>query len=371
MPEIWFWQTIVSPHMTGLAVSLAQRGCKITYVAEQVMTADRASLGWTVPRLLDVSLFTADSSAALGDLVEKAPPDSVHICQGIRSNGVIGVVQRALAARGLRQWIVMEAVYDAGWFGTLKRAEYRRLFSARKTSLQGVLATGQATADWVTKRGFSAEGVFPFAYFLPESLVPLKSYQRGRTQFRFVFVGRLIPLKRVNLLLNALNDLSDWAFELYVVGSGPERSALQAIAERDLPDRVRWVGQLPMSEIPDILANADCLVLPSVHEGWGAVASEALMAGTPVVCSDACGVAGAVHASGVGGVFPINEIQSLKLLLANQLALGKVTAIGRRAISAWATCLGAASGADYLLKILAYKENGQGVRPVAPWLMGN
>ena len=58
-----------------------------------------------------------------------------------------------------------------------------------------------------------------------------------------------------------------------------------------------------MNDIPHLMSSADCLILPSRHDGWGAVVSEALMVGTPVICSDACGSAGVVHASGVGGVF--------------------------------------------------------------------
>lgn len=52
------------------------------------------------------------------------------------------------------------------------------------------------------------------------------------------------------------------------------------------------------------MARADVLVLPSWHDGWGAVVSEALMAGTPAIASDACGSAGVVRASGVGGGVP-------------------------------------------------------------------
>jgi hypothetical protein len=66
-------------------------------------------------------------------------------------------------------------------------------------------------------------------------------------------------------------------------------------------------GSYLSTEVPRAMAQADCLVLPSIHDGWGAVASESLMVGTPVVCSDACGVAGVVQASGVGGVFPVKD----------------------------------------------------------------
>lgn len=368
MVEIWFWQRIISPHMAGLAVALARRGCKVTYVAEQAMSADRAQQGWAVPVLPGVDLVYAASGSTIAALVSKAPVDSVHICQGIRANGQVATAQRALSARGLQQWVVMETVNDAGWYGTLKRAGYGRLFHARRTSLQGVLATGHRTADWVAARGMPADRVYPFAYFLRDDKMPAADGQRKAGPFRFVFAGQLIRRKRIDWLVNALAGLTDQAFELWIVGTGPEEPALRTLAARKLGNRVRWLGQLPLSEVPAVMAQEDCLVLPSVHDGWGAVASEALMTGTPVVCSDACGVAGAVQASGAGGVFPVNDGAALAHLLADQLAHGTVTDEARRQLAAWASCLGAIDGAGYLLEILAYQTTGQGRRPVAPWL---
>lgn len=368
MLEIWFWQCIVSPHMAGLAVALAHRGCKVTYVAEQAMSADRAQQGWAVPVLLGVDLVFTDSDSSTKRLVSKVPAASIHICQGIRANGRVATAQRALSARSLQQWVVMETVDDSGWYGILKRAEYGRLFQTRGKSLQGVLATGHCTADWVAARGMPADRVHPFAYFLPDDKVPAADGQRKPGPFRFVFAGQLIQRKRVDWLVNALASLTDQSFEFWIVGTGTEEPALRPLAARKLGDRVRWLGQLPLSEVPAVMAQADCLVLPSVHDGWGAVASEALMTGTPVVCSGACGVAGAVQASGVGGVFPVNNSVSLAHLLADQLAQGTVSDEARRRLAAWATCLGATAGAGYLLEILAYQTTGRGVQPVAPWL---
>ena len=75
------------------------------------------------------------------------------------------------------------------------------------------------------------------------------------------------------------------------------RPAWESLAASLLPNRVQWFGKFPMSEVAKKMADADCLVLPSLHDGWGAVVSEALIAGTPVICSDACGSAGVVEAS--------------------------------------------------------------------------
>ena len=239
MLEVWFWQRILSPHMAGLAVALAPLGCKVTYVAEQAMSDDRTKQGWVVPVLPGVDLVYAANSAAIAALVCKAPVNSVHICQGIRANGLIATAQRALAARGLRQWVVMETVNDAHWYGALKRAEYRRLFYAHAATLQGVLATGHRTAEWVALRGVPADSVFPFAYFLPDQNRAASVTQRASGAIRFLFAGQLIPRKRVEWLISALAGLKDQAFELWIVGTGSEEPALRALADVRDADSVR------------------------------------------------------------------------------------------------------------------------------------
>lgn len=369
MLNVWFWQRIVSPHMAGLAVALAQRGCAVTYVAEQPMSTDRAKLGWTVPLLPGVDLIYVDCRRAVDKLACKAPVQAIHICQGIRANGLVRTAQRVLADRGSPQWVVMETVNDALWYGQIKRMEYNRLFHSRREALQGVLATGHCTAAWVTARGMPTDSVFSFAYFLPDNKLTQAKQQRDPGPYRFIFVGQLIPRKRVDWLISALAHLKDKSFELWVVGDGPAQTTLRTLAANVLGNQVRWLGQLPLAEVQAIMAQADCLVLPSVHDGWGAVASEAMMSGTPVLCSDACGVAGVVQTSGVGGVFPTDDRAALAGLLACELGKGVVTNEARAQLAAWATCLGADAGAKYLLQILEYQVGAQSVRPVAPWLV--
>lgn len=121
--------------------------------------------------------------------------------------------------------------------------------------------------------------------------------------YRFIFVGNLIELKRVDRLISAIASLNRPDVDLLVVGSGPEEVSLKAQASELLPGQVQWLGRKTMSEIPAVMAQADCLVLPSRHDGWGAVVSEALMVGTPAICSDACGSSVVVQTSGCGGVF--------------------------------------------------------------------
>lgn len=365
---VWFWQRIVSPHMAGLAAALAATGRAVTYVAEEEMSADRAAQGWQVPPLGAAHLRLAPTSDAVREAVREAPEDSIHICQGLRANGPVGVAQRTLAERGIRQWAIMETVDDSGWRGALKRLEYRRLIRQWRSHIEGVLATGHVTQEWLAARGMPADRVFPFAYFLPDRPQPIAQHFEPQAPFRFLFVGQFIERKRIDLLIDALRRLEGANFELVLVGSGLLEAALRALADKNLPGRVDWLGRRPIGEIAALMAEADCLVLPSRHDGWGAVVSEALMAGTPAICSDACGAAGIAKASGVGGVFPTGNVEALAALLRQLIARGRQTPEGRTILANWACCLGADAGAKYLEGILLHMTDMTATaRPALTW----
>jgi len=364
--SIWFWQGIISPHMAGLAVALGRRGCEVTYLARQAFSEDRARQGWPTPPLGGVHLHLVTTPDAVKERVASAPLDSLHFCGGLRGHGLIGVAQHALGRGHLRQWVVMETVDDAGRTGALKRLEYSRLIRRWRSRLQGVLAIGHATPDWVRSRGMPAKAVFPFAYFLPDEVRDGSVPPEPRGTFRFLFVGQLIELKRVELLIKSLRELKQKDFQLAVIGAGPMEEPLRAMAASALPGRVEWIGVLPMQAVHAEMARADCLVLPSRHDGWGAVVSEALMVGTPVICSDACGAAGVVRDSGHGGVFGRDDSAGLTALLDRALAKGAPTPAERLSLAAWAMCLAADAGADYLLEILNHVD-GHGQRPLPPW----
>jgi glycosyltransferase involved in cell wall biosynthesis len=364
--SIWLWQPIISPHMAGLAVALARQGRDVTYVAQQTLSEDRARQGWSEPSLAGVRVLLADSRAAVEDCVASAPADSIHLCGGLRGNGLIQAAAVALARRRLRQWVIMETVDDAGWKGALRRLEYGRLFRQWRGRLQGVLTIGHATGAWVAARGMRTDAVFPFAYFLQGIGRAPSQCDDREGPFCFLFVGQLIELKRVDLLLDCLRALNTPDVRLAVIGSGPLEKSLRKLAANILPGRVDWVGTLPMASVAEEMARADCLVLPSRHDGWGAVVSEALIAGTPVICSDACGAAGVVRASGRGGVFARDDRAGLVRQLERAVAAGRPSISERTTLASWARCLNADAGADYLLEILDHVD-GRCARPLPPW----
>lgn len=128
--------------------------------------------------------------------------------------------------------------------------------------------------------------------FVDESVLERYRVSRaGRTgAYRFVFVGSLSRRKQPLLLLEAVAGLRGQGVEVHldIIGDGPLRAEVeQATAGADLGKVVRLHGYL--AEPYSLVAEADCMVLPSLSEGMSRAILEALYLGVPCVLRDVDG----------------------------------------------------------------------------------
>jgi glycosyltransferase involved in cell wall biosynthesis len=106
-------------------------------------------------------------------------------------------------------------------------------------------------------------------------------------------VGQLIERKGLDLLLGSIKRLQDrgLVFTTRVIGSGPRRRSLEDLANRLELSNVEFLGGISVDDLPAQYRAADVLVFPTLKDVWGLVANEALLCGTPVICSRYAGCA--------------------------------------------------------------------------------
>lgn len=108
---------------------------------------------------------------------------------------------------------------------------------------------------------------------------------------RLIAVGNLTPNKSVDLILRAAASLPRDKFQLRIVGDGPERLQLVALASAlGLDSTVTFLGAAPPDQIPSLLSESDVFLLASLSEGRSNAVMEALAAGMPVVASNIEGI---------------------------------------------------------------------------------
>lgn len=128
-----------------------------------------------------------------------------------------------------------------------------------------------------------------------------------------VSVGRLAPEKNWETLLKAAARVyqSHPELRLVMVGDGPEKAALQALAVKlGIRERVTFTGELPFSEVAGYLKAADLFGFASVTETQGVVTMEAMAAGLPVVAVNASGTRDIVE-DGKQGLLVANDPEAL------------------------------------------------------------
>lgn len=114
---------------------------------------------------------------------------------------------------------------------------------------------------------------------------------KKRDVFRILFVGRLIPRKRVDLIIDAYAALPSALrkkTEFLVVGEGPERQNLEERA-KNLDVTLMFLGKKSKKELQEIYQSASIYVLVSEKEGMSNTLLEAMASGLPVIVSDTGG----------------------------------------------------------------------------------
>jgi glycosyltransferase involved in cell wall biosynthesis len=169
-----------------------------------------------------------------------------------------------------------------------------------RSSAQALAAIGvEETAIRVVENGVDPP---PASRPSPELAAMLKSLERPL----WVVVSRLVPHKQVNLVLEAWRTVGEQVRgTLLVVGDGPERHRLEAMA----PHRALLLGRVSEDDKWELLREASLLVHAAHHEGWGMAILEAASVGVPSLALDAPGVRDAVIDGRTGLLAP--DIESL------------------------------------------------------------
>jgi glycosyltransferase involved in cell wall biosynthesis len=205
----------------------------------------------------------------------------------------------------------------------------------------GVMPCGSLGAQYFAKYGATPQRTFFMPYEpdyqmiqqVDESLIAQTREKFGLNSLRrrIVFSGRLIELKRPELVIDAFaalaSDRPQW--DLLMIGAGVMEQTLRARVPLGLKQRVVWTGFVNDQKILAALYRAsDVLVLPSDYEPWAVVINEAAAAGLAIVASNVVGAAAELVREGVNGhLFKVGDLADLTRCLLDATDPNKIDAM--------------------------------------------
>lgn len=209
--------------------------------------------------------------------------------------------------------------------------------------------------------------------YLTELPIPQPTVDQDDGSLRVLWVGRMLPLKRVDTLIVAFSRLQQEHRDatLTLVGDGPERRRLEELAKKRLDvGSYRFLPPISAPQVLELMGKHHIYVLPSNgYEGWGAVVNEAMSAGCAVVASNAAGAARTMIKSGVNGLlFKSGDWRGLAddllLLSRNETMRRQLAVEGQRTIT---ECWSPAVAAERFVNVSAALLTG---RPVPTFASG-
>ncbi len=177
--------------------------------------------------------------------------------------------------------------------------------------LDGIITSSDASAEQIA-RGFRVSPTRIHNVLNGVDLPQPRSRRARAARPELLFVGRGgDPNKGLEYLLSAL-ALLPRDVTLRVLDDYPAETPMELqIRELRIGDRVRFDGKVPRASLEEAFRRASIVVLPSVFEGFGLPAVEALAAGTPVVATRAGALPEVLGIAGAGRLVPTRDAAAL------------------------------------------------------------
>jgi glycosyltransferase involved in cell wall biosynthesis len=290
--------------------------------------------GSASPRAVRAAAYASSLPARVLPALRDFGPDVLY--ERYALNGTAGL---ALAADlGIPHVLEVNAPVvdeDLAHRGLKSEASARTLERTIVTRAARIVAVSEELKRWLIGLGVEAERITILANAVDPERFEVEAEKREDVRRRLgadgrpivVFVGTLKPWHDPGILVRALGVLRERnvAPQLFVVGDGPERERLEALArEEGLSSMLTFTGSVAHDDVPAYLAAADVAVA-TYHPRTGRYFSplklfEYLAAGLPVVAAEVGEIPHCVRAGETGLLYPPGDVERLADALATLIA---------------------------------------------------
>lgn len=178
-------------------------------------------------------------------------------------------------------------------YGFPRKGLYRKFVAFIFKNSDWCLGLSKQATEEIESLGISKSKVKSFTYWIDlekfKKVTNAKNRLGWKEKFVVLFVGRLVPEKGLELLLESVKKW-DKGISLKIIGSGPLEKKVKEVSSKQ--SNVEFIDGVDHDSLPKYYSGSDILIVPSTsEEGFGRVILESLACGTPVIGSDR----GAIH----------------------------------------------------------------------------
>lgn len=272
----------------------------------------------------DAVLHGLDCSIVYDDNASETPFTALDACGWMPGVMVVGGwrAKTSHIAVECPEWADVRKVFalDMPWEWKFRKIAARIALWRYMRHFKKIWVPGANAARYARWLGFRDEDIVDGLYAVsPRRFRPRVDRQKG-----FLYVGRLVPEKRLDVLVGAFARYramgGKWNLDIY--GEGPVDPMSFTTAEMRGSRCISIHGFAQADAMPGIYRGHGCLVLPSDFDPWPLVILEASLSGLDVICSDRCGNAGEL---GVGHVCRCGDETSFSSAMMEVEVEGKTT----------------------------------------------
>jgi glycosyltransferase involved in cell wall biosynthesis len=230
---------------------------------------------------------------ALNKLVQLIKPDLVYVPNWYDKEYL------PVCAQLRKKGVPVVAGLDNQWTGSLKQwfgCLYMRLYLRRFYS--HIWVAGPYQFEFARRLGFKKNNIiFDFYSADVHAFAKAKTVKQiAPIPKKFLFVGRLEPVKGLDLLLNAWGKIKEkHGWDLTLIGDGSLKEKYTAVPG------VTVKGFMQPEQLIEEISQFGVFILPSLYEPYGVVIHEFAAAGLPIIASDTCGAAPIFVRNGLSG----------------------------------------------------------------------
>jgi glycosyltransferase involved in cell wall biosynthesis len=216
----------------------------------------------------------------------------------------------------------------------------------------GIFYCGTLGRAYFKRYGAEDGRMFPFPYepdyaifgSIPETEAEVVRQRFGlvKGRRRLIYSGRFVPVKRVDMALQAFGEIAaqrpEW--DLVLIGDGPLRGPLLERVPEAIRKRIVCTGFVsdPIT-VAALYRLGDALLLPSDYEPWGVVVAEAAMAELALICSSVTGAGADLVREGVNGrLFTAGDAGALRdaiLDVTDSAKIDSMKSASRQVLAEW------------------------------------